>query len=45
MKAKLNGRGDNNDVDDDDDEAYSMIKANCKTGIQMQKAVITSVNL
>jgi hypothetical protein len=38
----LNGR-DDDDVDDDDD-AYSMIRANCKTSIQMQNAVITSVN-
>jgi len=48
MKAKLNGRGDNDDDDDDDDdddEAYSMTRANCKTNIQVQNAVITSVNL
>jgi len=51
MKTKLNGRGDNEDVDgdggddDDDDEAYSMIRANCRTSIQMQNAVIVSVSL
>jgi len=49
VKAQLNGRGDDDDVDDDDDdddddEAYSMIRANCRTSIQMQNAVITSVN-
>ena len=48
MKTKLNGRGDNEDVDGDggdDDEAYSMIRANCRTSIQMQNAVIASVSL
>jgi hypothetical protein len=35
---------DGGDDDDNDDEAYSMIRANCKTSIQMQNAVITSVN-
>jgi hypothetical protein len=45
MKTKLNGRCDDDDDDDDDDDgAYSMIRANCKTSIQMQNAVITSVN-
>jgi hypothetical protein len=38
---KLNGRGDD---DDDDDEACSVIRASCKTNIQMQNAVITGVN-
>ena len=46
MKVKLNRRGDDDDDedDDDDDEACSMIRANCKTSVQMQSAVITSVN-